>query len=122
MKALAAVLVAAVLVLLGWLAWPSGQTGTTLHAGNLTVTIADPHPGMADVALALTGPGATGAFIEVQAVMPLMGIATPEVAATAAGAGHYTVTGVPLVTVGPWELRVRVAGREALTLPFQVTG
>ena len=73
------------------------------------------------MALALTGPGATGAFIQVQAVMPLMGLATPEVAATAAGAGRYTVTGVPLVVAGPWELRVRITGRDALTLPFQVT-
>jgi len=121
MKALAAALVAALLVLLGWLARPA-HPGTTLHAGNLTVTIADPHPGLTDVALALTGPGATGAFIEVQAVMPLMGYATPEVAATAAGAGHYTVAGVPLVTAGPWELRVRVTGRDVLTWPFQVTG
>lgn len=121
MKASAAVLAAAVLVLLGWLAWPARQAGATLRAGNLTVTVADPHPGLTDVALALTGPGATGAFIEVQAVMPLIGLATPEVAATAAGGGHYTVTGVPLVTVGAWELRVRVTGRDALTLPFQVT-
>jgi hypothetical protein len=122
MKALAAALVAAVLVLLGWLAWPSRPTGTTLRAGNVTVTIPDPHPGLTDVALALTGPGATGAFIQVQAVMPLMGFATPEVAATAAGAGHYTVAGVALVTTGPWELRVRITGRDALTWPFQVSG
>jgi hypothetical protein len=51
-----------------------------------------------------------------------MGFATPEVAATAAGAGHYTVAGVTLVTVGPWELRVRITGRDTLTWPFQVTG
>ena len=122
MRALAAGLVAAALVLLGWLAWPARQPGTTLHAGNLTVTITDPHPGLTDVTLALTGPGARGAFIQVQAVLPLMGHATPEVVATADGAGHYTVTGVPLMTVGAWELRVRVAGREALLLPFAVTG
>jgi hypothetical protein len=119
MKALAAVLAAAALVLVGWLARPA-ETGTTVRAGNLTVTVTDPHPGMTDVTLTLTGTG-TGAFIQVQAVTPLMGYATPEVAATAAGAGHYTVAGLPLVTVGPWELRVRVAGRDALTWPFQVT-
>jgi hypothetical protein len=122
MRALAAALVAAVLVLLGWLAWPSRQAGTTVRAGHVTVTITDPHPGLTDVAIGLTGPGATGAFIQVQAVMPLMGFATPEVAATAAGAGHYTVAGVALMTTGPWELHVRITGRAALTWPFQVTG
>jgi hypothetical protein len=122
MKVPAAALVAVVVVVLGWLAWPSRQTGVTLHADNLTVTIADLRPGLTDVVLALTGPDATGAFIQVQAVMPMMGYATPEVAATATGAGHYTVTDIPLMTVGPWELRVRVTGRDALTLPFQVTG
>jgi hypothetical protein len=118
MKAVAA-LVGAVLVLglVGWLARPA-PAGITLRAGNLTVTVADPHPGMTDVALILTG---TGALIQVQAVMPLIGYATPEVAATAAGAGHYTVSDVTLITVGLWELRVRVAGRDALTWPFQVT-
>jgi hypothetical protein len=121
MKAVAAVLVAALLALLGWLARPS-STDTTLHAANLTVTVSDPHPGMTDVALVLTGPGETGAFIQVQAVMPVMGYATPEVAATAAGDGRYIVSGVTLVTAGPWELRVRIAGRDALTWPFQVTG
>jgi hypothetical protein len=54
--------------------------------------------------------------------MPPRGVATPEIAATAVGAGHYTVAGVPLVAAGPWELRVRITGRDALTLPFQVTG
>jgi hypothetical protein len=47
------------------------------------------------------------------------GLGHLRVAATAA---HYTVTGVALVTLGPWELRVRVTGRDAVTLPFQVTG
>ena len=120
MKARAAALVA--LVLLGWLAWPARQPDATLRAGSLTVTVADPRPGLTDLALTLTGPGATGAFIEVQAVMPVLGYATPEVVATAAGAGHYTVTGIPLITAGPWELRVRVTGRDPLTLPFQVAG
>ena len=114
MKALAAALV----ILLIWLAWPTRPTGITLRSGDLTVTIADPHPGMTDVALALTGPRA---FIQVQVVMPLMGLATPEVVATAAGAGHYTVHGLSLMAAGPWELRIRITGRETLTLPFPVT-
>jgi hypothetical protein len=121
MKTIAAVLVAAVLVLLGWLARPI-QSDTTRQADNLTATVTDPHPGMTDVALVLTGPDATGAFIQVQAVLPVMGLATPEIAATAAGAGHYTVAGLVLPAAGPWELRIRVTGRDPLTLPFQVTG
>lgn len=58
--------------------------------------------------------------------MPLMGYATPEVAATAAGGGHYTVTAVHLMTTGPWELRLAVTPRAGvradLMLPFDVTG
>jgi hypothetical protein len=55
-----------------------------------------------------------------------MGYATPQVAATAAGAGRYTVAAVHLMTTGPWELRLAVTPRggtrEDLMMPFDVTG
>ena len=116
MKALA--LVAAVLVLGGC---ASGPAGLTLRADELTVTIDEPHPGSTDLALTLTGPAATSAFVQVQAVQPVLGHATPELVATAAGGGRYTVAGLILMTTGPWELRVRVTDREARTVAFEVT-
>jgi hypothetical protein len=93
-----------------------------LHAPSATVTVSRPRPGITDLSIS-TSPGA---FILVQASMPLMGYATPEVAATAAGGGRYTVAAVHLMTTGPWELRLAITRRggtrEDLMLPFDVTG
>jgi hypothetical protein len=119
---------ALLLALLGWLMWPSAAGGTTLHTGTadtlVTVVVDSPRVGDTGLTISLTGRDGrpvTGAFVQVEAVMPLMGWATPEVAATAAGNGRYTVAGVPLMTTGPWALRVRFAGAD-LSLPFQVGG
>ncbi|HEY0530864.1 MAG TPA: hypothetical protein VGD29_04620 [Actinoplanes sp.] len=126
MKALFAALGVVVLGLIGWLVWPSSPGPLVLHASTrataVTVTIARPRLGMTDLDISAS----PGAFILVQASMPLMGYATPQVAATAAGAGRYTVAAVHLMTTGPWELRVAITPRggtrEDVMLPFDVTG
>jgi hypothetical protein len=132
-KVLLAALGALLLGLLGWWLWPHPPGPATLRAGTsasqVTVTVARPRLGTTDLTIALTSPSGAaqpGAFVQAQASMPLMGYATPEVAATAAGGGHYTVAGMHLMTTGPWELHLTVtpAGGtpEALLLPFDVTG
>jgi len=115
-----------VLGVIGWLVWPSGPGPLVLRAsGNaapVTVTIARPRLGVTDLDISTV----PGAFILAQASMPLMGYATPQVAATAAGGGRYTVAAVHLMTTGPWELRLTIIGRggtrEDLMMPFDVTG
>jgi hypothetical protein len=132
-KALLAVLGVVVLGVLGWLLWPRPAGPLTLRAGTsaseVTVTVARPRLGTTDLTLALTSPAGAaqpGAFILAQATMPLMGYATPQVAATAAGGGRYAVAAVHLMTTGPWELRLSITPRggspEDLLLPFDVTG
>ena len=129
----AAALVVALLALLGWLLRPGGSGATTLRAGTehetVTVVIDRPRVGESGLTITLTthdGSTVTGAFIQVQAAMPVMGYATPAVAATAACSGRYTVAAVHLMTTGPWELHLRLTTRDetstALVLPFQVTG
>lgn len=122
MKALLAFLGAVVIGVIGWLVWPSAPGPLVLRAPSVTVTVARPRLGTTDLSIS-TSPGA---FILVQANMPLMGYATPEVAATAAGGGRYTVAAIHLMTTGPWELRLKVTPRggtrQDLMLPFDVTG
>jgi hypothetical protein len=121
-KALLAFLGAVVIGVIGWLVWPSAPGPLVLRAPSVTVTVARPRLGTTDLSIS-TSPGA---FILVQANMPLMGYATPEVAATAAGGGRYTVAAIHLMTTGPWELRLKVTPRggtrQDLMLPFDVTG
>jgi hypothetical protein len=110
----------------GWLVWPSAPGPLVLRAATgaspVTVTVERPRLGITDVDISAS----PGAFILVQASMPLMGYATPQVAATAAGGGRYTVAAVHLMTTGPWELRLAVTPRggtrEDLMVPFDVTG
>ncbi|HEY0001902.1 MAG TPA: FixH family protein [Actinoplanes sp.] len=128
----AVALVVAVVALLGWLLRPDGSGATTLHAGteheSVTVVFDRPRLGQSGMTISLTshdGRPVTGAFIRAEAVMPLMGYATPEIVATAAGSGRYTVGTVHLMTTGPWELHLRLTTHDettALVLPFQVTG
>lgn len=120
----------AAVILLVMLAWRpgAGQDGPPpLRAGNAQTSVAvwlDPaRTGYTTATIALTGPDntpRTGVFVQVQAVMPLMGHATPQAAATAMGNGRYTVPGIHLMTTGPWELHVRLNGGDDLVLPFQV--
>jgi hypothetical protein len=130
----AGIVAVAVLGLLGWLLWPSGTAATTLRGGTalytVDVTIGQRRIGSTDVAIALAArddpvPPATMPTISVEAVMPLMGFATPPLPATASGGGRYTVSGVPLMMTGPWELHVSItdhAGADDVVLPFIVTG
>jgi hypothetical protein len=121
-KALPALAGAVLLAVIGWLVWPSPPGPLVLHAPSVTVTVVSPRLGTTDLDIS----AAPGAFILAQASMPLMGYATPQVAATAAGGGHYTVSAVHLMTTGPWELRLAITPRgmprEDLLLPFDVTG
>jgi hypothetical protein len=121
-KVLLAFFAAVVLGVIGWLVWPTPPGPLVLRAPSVTVTVVRPRLGTTDLDISTT----PGAFILAQGVMPLMGYATPQVAATAAGGGRYTVTAVHLMTTGPWELRLTITPRggtrEDLTLPFDVTG
>ena len=126
MRALPAVLGVALIGVIGWLVWPSAPGPLVLRAATrasaVTVTVERPRLGTTDLDIR-TGPGA---FILAQASMPLMGFATPQVAATALGGGRYTVAAVHLMTTGPWELRLAITPpggeREDLMVPFDVTG
>jgi hypothetical protein len=126
-KARWAVLGVLVLGIAGWLMWPSAPGPLVLRASTaaspVTVTVDRPRLGTTGLHISLDG---AGAFILVQASMPLMGYATPQVAATAAGGGRYTVAAVHLMTTGPWELRLAITprggARQDLMLPFDVTG
>jgi hypothetical protein len=125
-KPLRAALGVVVIGVAGWLVWPSAPGPLVLRASTgaspVTVTVERPRLGVTDVDISAS----PGAFILVQASMPLMGYATPQVAATAAGAGRYTVAAVHLMTTGPWELRLAVTPRggtrEDLMMPFDVPG
>jgi hypothetical protein len=121
-KVLLAFLAAVALGVIGWLVWPAPPGPLVLHASSVTVTIVRPRLGTTDLDISTSA----GAFILAQASMPLMGYATPQVAATAAGGGRYTVAAVHLMTTGPWELRLSITPRggtrEDLMLPFDVTG
>jgi hypothetical protein len=120
----------AVLGLLVWLLWPSGTSGTELYSGTsryvVHVTIDQTRIGSTGVTIVLTTRAGSvpkpAPEVSVEAVMPLMGFATPPVAAMAAGNGHYTASGVPLMMTGPWELHVFIGSTDDLTLPFTVTG
>jgi hypothetical protein len=132
-KALPAALGVVLIGVLGWLFWPRPAGPLTLRAdtsaSRVTVTMDRPRLGTTDLTLTLTAPDGTaqpGAFLLAQATMPLMGYATPQVAAAAAGGGRYTVAAVHLMTTGPWELRLAITLRggseQDLLLPFDVTG
>jgi hypothetical protein len=115
-----------VIGVVGWLVWPTAPGPLVLRASTsastVTVTVDRPRLGTTDLDISTSA----GAFILAQASMPLMGYATPQVAATAAGGGRYTVAAVHLMTTGPWELRLSITPRggtrEDLLLPFDVTG
>ncbi len=123
--------VLAILGLTGWLLWPSQPAATALQSGTaryaVNATIAPPRIGDAAVSIDLTTHDGTApnATVSVEAVMPLMGFATPSLPATASGGGHYTVSNVPLMMTGPWELHVSISdgtGTDDLTLAFTVSG
>jgi hypothetical protein len=127
-----AVIAVATLVVLGiagWLLWPSRPAAAALHGGTanyaVDATIDPPRLGNATITIDLTtrDNAVPPANISVEAVMPLMGLATPALPATGSAdhTGHYTVADVPLMMTGPWELHVSI-GSEALTLPFTVSG
>ncbi|HJP72695.1 MAG TPA: hypothetical protein VJ914_00415 [Pseudonocardiaceae bacterium] len=123
--AVLAVAVVAVLGIAGWLLWPSQPAAAALHGATATytvdATIDPPRLGNATITIDLTtrDNAAPPANISVEAVMPLMGFATPALPGT--GSGHYAIANVPLMMTGPWELHVSI-GPDELTLPFTVSG
>ena len=132
-RAIAATAIAVVLVLAGWLLWPSQPGATVLYAGTArytaTITVADPRIGSTDITVALATRGGTpagDATVVVQATMPLMGLATPPLHATATGARRYDTSDVPLMMTGPWQLRLTITGptgtTDNLLVPLDVTG
>ena len=115
---------------LGWLLWPSPQPATVLHSGHAPLRDhGDRRPAphrQHDVTVDVSPrDGAAARDVTVEAVMPLMGFATPPAAAVDQG-GRRTASGVPLMMTGPWELYVSVTGRDGSTdtamVPFTVSG
>lgn len=119
-------------VALGLLGWPSAPGATTLHTGTshyvVTASVASPRIGSTAVEIDLSGRGSamTGkTSVQVEAVMPLMGYATPPVTAVPVSGGRYRADGVPLMMTGQWELLLSIdftGGVDHLTLPLTVGG
>jgi hypothetical protein len=122
----------AVVGILGWLVWPKPPGPVLLHAGTsryvVTTTVGSSRIGATDVDIGLTdrtGGPVDRATVEIEAIMPLMGHATPPVSADSVGNGHYRAAQVPLMMTGPWELQLSIDatnGVDRLTLPLSVTG
>jgi len=116
----------------GWLLWPAPPGPAVLHAGTpryvVTVTVDNPRIGAATVEIDLAARAdatALPAAVDIEAVMPLMGHATPPVSAVPVGAGRYRAEGVPLMMTGPWQLRISLTapdGVDHLMLPLSVGG
>lgn len=129
---LSALAVAAVVivVLLGWLLWPTPPAAAVLSAGTpsyaITATVRSPRIGSTDVLVEVQPRGgSTADMVTVEAVMPLMGFATPAIPAMTDN-GQLTASGVSLMMTGPWELYVSVTGHsgqiDTVMLPFTVSG
>lgn len=132
-RALAVTAVVVAVALLGWLLWPHRPGPTVLYAGTArytaTVTVASPRLGTTAVSITLatrTGAPVGNAAVLVQATQPLMGLATPAIPTTSTGTGRYDTPAVPLMTTGPWQLRLTITGPtgtpDDLQLPLTVTG
>jgi hypothetical protein len=121
-----------VAVILGWLMWPKPPGPVVLHAGTshyvITATVGSSRIGTTDIDIDLTnrtGGPVDRATVEIEAIMPLMGHATPSVSAYSVGNGHYRAAQVPLMMTGPWELQLSIDatnGVDHLTVPLSVSG
>jgi hypothetical protein len=124
---------AAAIVVIGVLVWflrPTPAGPVVMHAGTphhaVTATVGSAKTGTTAIDVDLTdraGGPALPATVEIEAVMPLMGHATPPVTAVPSGGGHYRADAVPLLMAGPWELRLSIStpdGVDNLTLPISV--
>jgi nitrogen fixation protein FixH len=119
-------------VILGLLVWPKPPGPVALRAGTshyvVTATVDSARMGTTDIEvdLATRAGGPVGhAMVEIEAIMPLMGHATPPVSADSLGNGHYRAAQVPLMMTGPWELQVSIDaadGVDNLILPLSVSG
>jgi hypothetical protein len=125
----AVVLIAA--VALGVLVRPTPRASAVLHTGTsrhvVTATVRNPRIGTTAVEIDLADRigGPAQAAVQIQAVMPLMGHATPPAEAVPVGSGRYRAEGVPLMMTGSWELllSIDVAGAgDHLVLPLPVSG
>jgi hypothetical protein len=127
-----AIVAAAAAVILVWLLWPTPPGPVVLHAGTshyvVTATVDSARMGGTAVEVDLAtraGAPLDRAMVQIQAVMPLMGHATPPVTADSAGGGRYRAAQVPLMMTGAWELQLSIAapdGVDTLMLPLSVTG
>jgi hypothetical protein len=132
LAATGAVAAVALAIVAGWLLWPTPPGPAVLHGGTaryvVTATVDSPRIGAAAVDIDLTtrtGDPAPPVAVDVEAVMPLMGHATPPVAAVPVGGGRYRAEGVPLMMTGPWQLRISMTaadGIDHLMLPLSVSG
>jgi hypothetical protein len=127
-----AVVVLIAAVALGVLVRPTPRASAVLRTGTphhvVTATVQNPRIGTTAVEIDLAdriGGPTTAAAVEIEAVMPLMGHATPHATAVSVGGGRYRAEGVPLMMTGSWELllSIDVAGAvDHLVLPLSVSG
>ena len=121
---------------LGLLLWPAQGGPAVLHTGTaryvVTATVDNPRIGSTAIEFTLVprsaGP-ARAAIVDLEAVMPLMGHATPSVRAVSVGGDRYRADGVALMMPGSWELMVSIhvdgavdGAVDNLVLPLPVSG
>jgi hypothetical protein len=118
-------------VILCWLVWPKPPGPVVLHASTshyvITATVDSVRIGTTNIEIDLTtraGGPVDHAMVEVEAIMPQMGYATPVPAGSSVGNGHYRVAQVPLMMTGRSELQVSIEalGVDNLILPLSVSG
>ncbi|MDR7274731.1 hypothetical protein [Catenuloplanes atrovinosus] len=80
--------------------------------------------GAADLTVTVTrrdGTAETAPRVDVQALLPTMGYASPVLTGVAQGGGRFRVENVPLMSAGGWQLRITPPGGTPMTVPFSVT-
>ncbi|MDP9793990.1 hypothetical protein J2S43_002502 [Catenuloplanes nepalensis] len=80
--------------------------------------------GMRDLTVNVTnrdGTADSSSFLQVQAVLPTMGYASPMLTGVPQGPGRFLLRGAPLMAAGGWQLRISSPGAEPLTVPITVT-
>ena len=126
------VVVLALLVLAGWLVWPTPPGRLVMHSGTadhiVTVTLGSSRMGDTGVDIQLSdraGRAVNGADISVQAVEPRMGYSDVPVTATGNGDGRYHAADVPFMMTGPWDLRLSIVtggSTDRVSVPLWIGG
>jgi nitrogen fixation protein FixH len=130
MRTVFGVAAAAVVGLLAWLLWPSGDEATILTADtgqhSVQLSVDDPKQGANSLGLRITDHGGRPATVDsvtVEPVMPQMGHALTPVTAGAEAPGSYRAPDTVLPMPGQWEITVSLhaaSGTEQVVFPLLV--